>query len=101
MALYGAMAEAIRRGEAVDRGTATLTASVVVTTQVKNISQVGITQQLGVAPGLGPSTYTYTVSGRQITIFAWQPTSATNPTLVAATSPSTVTWEATGIAIPK
>lgn len=100
MAVIGSVGEAIRRGEYLDRGTATFTGSVAITTNCNNISQVGITQQLGSSPGLGPQNFTYTVSGRTLTIFAWQPTSSANPTLIAATTSCTVTWEVTGKAVP-
>lgn len=95
MALYGALAEAVRRNERVDRGTATFTGSTTVTLNVIN-PYVMIEQIIGSAPGVGPQNFTYTVSGRTLTIYAWQPTSNSNPTLVAATSACTVAWLAIG-----
>lgn len=94
MALYGGLAENTRRNERVERGLATFTGSTVITVPgpMRSITVAFIEQVIGTAPGVGPSVFTYTISGNQLTIFAWQPTSATNPTLVTGTSAATVSW---------
>jgi hypothetical protein len=38
----------------------------------------------GTAPGVGTSVLTYALSGSTVNVFAWQPTSSANPTLVAS-----------------
>lgn len=103
MALYGALAENVRRNERVDRGIATFTGSITITlpqNAMRQIFDVLITQVIGVSPGVGPAVFTYTIgaspNGNQFTIFAWQPTSNANPTLVAGTSAATVSWQARG-----
>lgn len=67
--------------------------------QFKNmdqVDQVNLTQVLGTAPGLNASDFSYTVSGNTVSLFAWMPTGATNPTLIAATNSTTVTVTAFG-----
>lgn len=92
MSLYGAVAEAVRRGSELLSGETTLTASVAITTPFSSVDGVSIVQKIGVAPGLNAAVYTYTFSAGTLTIFAWQPTSVTNPTLVAATTSSNVSY---------
>lgn len=105
MALYGGLAENTRRNERVDRGQVTFTGSVVVTVAapMRTVTAAEATQIITTAPGLGPSTITVgnIASGggnlaNQFTIFAWQPTSSANPTLVAGTTSCTVQWDAWG-----
>lgn len=55
-----------------------------------------IDQVTGVSPGVGASTFTYTVTGNVVNLFSWQPTSNANPTLVAGTNPATVSVVAVG-----
>lgn len=69
------------------------------TVQFKNMDQVDgaiLDQVIGTSPGVGGSTFTYTVSGNTVSVFAWQPTSNANPTLVAATNSTTVSVVALG-----
>ena len=102
MALYGGLAENTRRNERVERGIVTFTGSTTITVSppMRQIIMADITQVIGTSPGLGPSTFTYTIgtgaNTNQFTIFAWQPTSATNPTLVAGTTSVTVAWNVIG-----
>lgn len=104
MALYGALAENTRRNERIERGTTASFASGSITITVpppmRQITAVFLTLQGGSAPGLGTSTLTYTIgtgaNSNQFTIFAWMPTSATNPTLIASTAATVVTWQAWG-----
>lgn len=94
MALYGGLAENTRHNERVERGLATFTGSTTITVPgpMRSIGFAFIEQVSNTAPGIGPSVFTYTVSNNQLTIFAWQPTSSTNPTLVAGTTAATVAW---------
>ena len=105
MAIYGAV-EDLRRVRlpnangrlGVDAVLATFTGTT--TVQFKNMDSVVfaiLDQNTGTAPGLGPSTFTYTVSGNTVSVFAWQPTSATAPALVAATTAATVGVVAIGV----
>lgn len=105
MSLYGAMAENTRRNERIERGSATFTGSTVITVAgpMRQVTYADATQVIATAPGVGPSTITVGNIGsgggnaaNQFTIFAWQPTSNSNPTLVAATTPCTVNWTALG-----
>lgn len=67
--------------------------------QFKNMDQVdfvSLGQVIGTAPGLTAQNFTYTVSGNTVSLFAWMPTGATNPTLIAATGSATVTVVAFG-----
>lgn len=102
MALYGGLAENTRRNERMERGTVTFTGSTTITVSppMRQIIMVDITQILGTSPGVGPQNFTYTLgtgaNTNQFTIFAWQPTSNANPTLVAGTTPCTVAWNVLG-----
>ncbi|MGI8980543.1 MAG: hypothetical protein ACR2FY_15045 [Pirellulaceae bacterium] len=49
------------------------------------------------APGVGTSVLTVTTtSGGDVNVYAWKPTSATDPTLVASTGTEVFNWTATG-----
>lgn len=65
-------------------------------TNMDQVDQVVVTQVNGSAPGLNSSDFTYTVSGNTVSLFAWKPTSSTNPTLIAGTDSVTVTVVAFG-----
>lgn len=54
-------------------------------------------QVIGTSPGVGGSTFTYTINNNVVSIFAWQPTSNANPTLVAATNSTTVSVGVLGV----
>ena len=94
MALQGALAENTRRNEAVERGEIALDASnpTEVATGLTTITSVSLTLEGSSAPGLNTSILTYTVSEGTLSIFAWKPTSNSNPTLVASTGTETVAW---------
>lgn len=98
MSLYGALAENTRQNARVETGQATFTGSTVITVPgpMRKITHAFIEQVIGTAPGVGPSVFTVTYTNNQLTIFAWQPTSNANPTLVAATSAATVDWAVFG-----
>lgn len=94
MALYGGLAENTRRNERVERGSVTFTGSTTITVPgpMRTITAAFVEQVIGTAPGLGPSVFTVTFTNNQLSIFAWQPTSSTNPTLEAGTTAATVDW---------
>lgn len=48
------------------------------------------------APGLGTSVVTYATSAGTLSVYAWKPTDATDPTLIASTGTETVGWIAIG-----
>lgn len=48
------------------------------------------------APGDNTTTLTYTVSGGTVSVYAWKPTSVSNPTLIASTGTETFGWVAVG-----
>lgn len=49
-----------------------------------------------VAPGLNTSVLTADISGATVNVYAWKPTSATNPTLIASTGTESFYWMAIG-----
>lgn len=107
MALGGALAENIRRNERLDRGNATVTGSLVVTVSapirtVTNADAQIVLTAIGGA-GLDPILCTVgNVAGgsgnlaNQFTIFLWKATSNANPTLIASTTATPVSWNAMG-----
>lgn len=69
-----------------------------VTTNLSVLAGCTVQQHTSTAPGLGPitfSTLTTAVAGR-LDIYAWQATSASNPTLIASTSPDSVRYVCVG-----
>ena len=85
------LAETVRQGKEVEVFELAVTASVAVPTVYATVDGVQITQKIATAPGLGASTYTWNFTGGVLTIYAWKPTDATDPTLIAATVETTVT----------
>lgn len=54
-------------------------------------------QQVGsVAPGLSTSNLTCVINGANIDVYAWKPTSVTDPTQIASTGTETFNWIAVG-----
>lgn len=49
-----------------------------------------------VAPGVDTSVLTHAVSGATVNVYAWKPTSNSNPTLIASTGTDTFDWIAVG-----
>lgn len=96
MSLYGALAENTRRGERVENASVTFTGSVTINVPapMRQITRALATLEGNAAPGLGPSVITSKIAagGSSVTFFAWQPTGATNPTLVAGTSACTIDY---------
>ena len=85
-----ALAEAVRQGKEVVCGESAVTASVAITTDFETIDAVVVTQKLATAPGDNSSTFSYGVSDNVVTIYAWKPTSGSDPTLVAGTTETDV-----------
>jgi len=48
------------------------------------------------APGVGTSVLTYDISGATVNVYAWKPTSSSNPTLIASTGTESFGWIAIG-----
>lgn len=48
------------------------------------------------APAVGTSILTHTISGGTVSVYAWKPTSNSDPTLIASTGTETVSWVAIG-----
>ncbi len=98
MSLYGAFAEATRRGEVIERGEVALDGSnpTPVTTGLATITSVLLALKGTAAPGVGTTTLTYDYTNGTLNIYAWKPTSSSNPTLVASTGTETVSWMVTG-----
>lgn len=63
-----------------------------VATGLSSIVAAMVTLKGNVAPGLGTSVLTYDISGGTLNVYAWMPTSATNPTLIASTGTQTFSW---------
>lgn len=49
------------------------------------------------APGVGASVLTAVINGDNIDVYAWKPTSNSNPTLIASTGTEDFTWIARGV----
>src|ERR1700733_12753645 len=80
---------------AVEGGTVAVVGSVAVVTGLTTVDSVAITQAGSTAPGVAGQNFTYEVtSGGTIEIYAWMPTSNSNPTLVANTGTVHVGWMA-------
>ena len=95
MALYGALAEAVRQGWAVEFGTTALAGNPTsVTTKVRIQGAVLV---LNTKTALGDLTHAVsyfveTATPNQLDIYGWKPISGTDPTLVAATDTEPVSW---------
>ena len=96
MALYGALAEAVRKGWSIEMGTIALdgTNPTSVTT---NVDIQGAMVCLNTKTALGDLTHAVsyfveTATRNQLDIYGWKPTSSSVTTLVAATDTEPVTW---------
>jgi hypothetical protein len=99
MALYGGLGELVRRDEVVVRGEVALdgTNPTPVTTGLKSISAVHLALTFITAPGVGTSVLTYGISDGTLNIYAWKPTSNSNPTLIASTGTEVVSYIVIGV----
>lgn len=67
-----------------------------VATGLTTVTTFVATLQGSAAPGTGTSEVTYTLSGGTANVYAWKPTSSSNPTLVASTGTESFSWVAVG-----
>lgn len=72
-----------------------------ITTPLKSIEGVSLTMRKATAPGLGTSVLTYDVvtasdGTKTVNVYAWMPTGAANPTLIASTGTETFAYEIGG-----
>lgn len=93
MSLFGALAEGVRQGKEVLTGRLEIaTASETVVTPFATIDAVIVTREGDGAPGVTSSVFTYDVDGNEVDIYAWRPTSSSNPTLIAGNAAVTVSY---------
>jgi len=71
-----------------------LTGSVTIPTGLDSVDVAVATISGSAAPGLDPALVTVTVSGGNISLYAWRFTSNSNPTLIASTTAIDVEWMA-------
>lgn len=71
-----------------------------VVTPFNTVTSVALTLGGSSAPGVGTSVLTYAKSTdpgvKTVNIYAWKPTSNSNPTLIASAGTETVSYEITG-----
>jgi hypothetical protein len=92
MTLYSALGEVERNGKEIVVGRLELTADETVSTPFAQIDAVMVMKETDTAPGVTTTTYTFDVDGSDVNIYAWKPTSTSNPSLVAATDASDVSY---------
>lgn len=105
MALYGAIGEApavrggSRKGASMVSGFVALDGAnpTPITTPFREVTAVSLTLAGAVAPGLTASVLTYDVVDNVVNVYAWMPTSATNPTLIASTDTDNVSYMIIGV----
>jgi hypothetical protein len=91
MALYGALAEHVRRGEKIERYEMALDNSnpTPIVTGFKEVIAVFLTLKGTAAPGVGTSVLTYNITGGLVDVYAWKVTNSSTTTLVASTGTET------------
>lgn len=67
-----------------------------VATGMTSISSAVVTLEGSSAPGVGTTTLTCVISGSTLNVYAWKPTSSSNPTLIASTGTENFDWFVTG-----
>lgn len=67
-----------------------------VVTGLTTVTGFSATLKGSAAPGVGTSVLTYTASGGTVSVYAWKPTSNSDPTLIASTGTETFGWVAFG-----
>jgi hypothetical protein len=87
-----ATANIISRGETALGGTNPTD----VVTGLATVAGFSLALKGSAAPGVGTTTLTYTVSGGTVSVYAWKPTSNSDPTLIASTGTETFGWIAIG-----
>lgn len=64
--------------------------------KLSRIDGVHLTLKGNVAPALLTSVLTYDIVGSRLDVYAWMPTSVTNPTLIASTGTQTFSYVVAG-----
>jgi len=64
--------------------------------KMRSVVSVQLTLLDATAPGVGTSVLTYSVSGTAVSVYAWKPTSSSNPTLIASTGTETFSYTVIG-----
>jgi hypothetical protein len=67
-----------------------------VVTGLSTVTGFSATLKGSAAPGVGTTTLTYTSSAGTVSVYAWKPTSNSDPTLIASTGTETFGWTAIG-----
>jgi hypothetical protein len=67
-----------------------------ISTGLRTVTAVALTLRGAGAPGDGTSAVTYEISGGIVNVYAWRPTSGTDPTLVASTGTEPVGYVIVG-----
>lgn len=67
-----------------------------VVTGLSTVTAFVATLKESAAPGDNTTTFSYTDSAGTVSLYAWKPTSVSNPTLIASTGTETVGWIAIG-----
>ena len=67
-----------------------------IVTGMDTITGVSLALKGTSAPGVGTSTLTYGISGNTLSIYAWKPTSSSDPTLIASTGTETFGYTVVG-----
>ena len=65
-------------------------------TGLRAVVSVALSLRGAPAPGLNTSQLTYDVVGSRVDVYAWKPTSVSNPTLIASTGTDTVSYVIVG-----
>jgi hypothetical protein len=89
---------AVASGYVVARGETALDGSnpTPVVTGLSTVTGFSATLKGSAAPGVGTTTLTYTASAGTVSVYAWKPTSNSDPTLIASTGTETFGWTAIG-----
>jgi hypothetical protein len=94
----GAAVAGVASGYKVARGETALDGSnpTPVVTGLTTVVGFSATLKGSVAPGLGTSVLTQVISSGTVNVYAWKPTGATDPTLIASTGTESFDWVAIG-----
>ena len=65
-------------------------------TGLRGVVSVTLSLRSSPAPGLNTSLLTYDVVGSRVDVYAWKPTSVSNPTLIASTGTETFSYTIVG-----
>ncbi len=99
MALYGALAEAVRKGWSIEFGSVVLSSGIATATTNVNIQGAMVCLKTKTALADLTHAVTYfveTATPNELDIYGWKTTSGSDPTMVTATDTETVSWIAWG-----